>query len=135
MRLIARNVLYAIMGALIAYAVMVAFDDVANAATPPQANVSWNAPTTYVDGSPITSTSPITYQLYIGSSGKEAKFGAPISNSTSMTVSSLPVSGTQWCAQVSAIVAGVESALSTEACTVVPFPTPNSPIVITIVIH
>ena len=100
-------------------------------AAAPQITVSWTAPTANTDGTAITGA--ITYQLYVGTSGKEAKFGNPVT-SPPYIITPTPAPGSQVCVQVTAIANGVESDRTPEACTVVPFPVPGSPTVVTIVI-
>lgn len=102
----------------------------AQAATP-VVTITWVAPTQNVDLTPITA--PLTYQLYIGKSGAEVKSGSPLA-ATSFTLTPSPAPGTQVCVKVTAIANGVESAQSGEACATMPFPAPNSPTVVSIVI-
>ena len=103
----------------------------AQAASPPTVTVAWVAPTQNTDGTAINGA--LTYQLYVGASGKETSFGSPVSASP-FVITPTPAPGSNVCVQVTAIANGVESARSTEACTTIPYPTPNFPAVITIVI-
>lgn len=98
--------------------------------TPTTVLVSWVAPTKFVDGTPITA--PITYQFYVGTSGKEVKSGTPVSG-LALNIA-VPPPGTQVCVQLTAIVNGVESDRTPEACAVMPYPQPTSPTVVTITI-
>jgi len=100
-------------------------------AAAPQVTVSWVAPTKNEDGSAISGA--ITYQLYVGTSGKEAKFGNPVT-APPYVITPTPAAGTQVCVQITAMVGGVESAKTSEACATMPFPTPGSPTVVTIVV-
>lgn len=102
----------------------------AQAATP-VVTVMWTPPTTFVDGTPIVGA--ITYQLYVGASGAETKFGNPVT-APPYVITPTPKSGVTTCGKVTAIVNGVESAQSVEACGTVPFPTSNSPTTIIITI-
>lgn len=117
------------MKRLIGILALLATAMVAQAATP-TVTVSWVAPTANVDGTPIAG--PITYQFYVGTSGKEVKSGQPVSGLT-MNIAA-PPPGQQVCVQLTAIVNGVESDKTSEACAVMPFPQPNGPTVVTIVI-
>jgi len=77
-----------------------------------QASLSWSAPTTYSDGSPLTGT--LTYTVYQGpQGGTKAKVSSTAT--TTYTVSSGLTQGTTVCWQVSATLNGQESALSNEA--------------------
>lgn len=96
----------------------------------PTVTVSWVAPTTDVNG--VALTGPITYQFYVGTSGKEVKSGNPVSG-LMMNIAA-PAPGVQVCVQLTAIVNGIESDKTPETCTVMPFAQPNSPTVVTIVI-
>jgi hypothetical protein len=100
-------------------------------AAAPQFAVTWTAPTTNEDSTPIAGA--ITYQLYAGGSGKEAKLGNPVA-SPPYVISPTPPPGTTQCVQVTAIVGGVESQRSSEVCATVPLPQPNPPSVIVITI-
>jgi len=105
----------------------------AQGTTPPQFTITWVGPTNYIDGTPI-GTAAITYQLYAGAgSGKEAKLGSPVT-SPPYVITPSPSPGTNECVQITAIVNGVESAKSAEACATMPFPAPTSPTVVTITI-
>lgn len=104
---------------------------VVHAATP-QLTVTWTAPSNYVDGTAI-GTAAITYQLYAGASGKEVKLGNPVT-SPPYVISPTPAPGVTECVQVTAIVNGVESAKTPEACGTIPYPAPNTPTVVTITI-
>lgn len=96
-----------------------------------QFSVSWSAPTTYEDASKITGA--ITYQMYVGASGKEVKFGNPVTSPPYVIVPT-PAPGVTTCVQVTSTVAAVESKRPTEVCGTVPFPLPNPPATTTITI-
>lgn len=103
----------------------------AQSTTPPTVTVAWVAPTLNTDGTSITGA--LTYQLYVGASGKEASFGKPVLASPTV-ITPTPAPGSSVCVQVTAIANGVESDRSAEACTTIPYPTPTFPTVITIVV-
>ena len=86
---------------------------------------TWTAPTTCADGSPI-SNCPITkYTVYAGLSGSaKTVIGTTAANVTGFSAVTGPGN---WCLQVSASSTGGESALSSEACIVVPVPAPGKP--------
>ncbi len=94
------------------------------AATPPTVTITWSKVTTNTDNTVITD--PVTYQLYVGTSGNEVAFKTPVTSPPYVIVPT-PAPGTQVCAQVTATAAGVESTKSVEVCGVVPKPTPNAP--------
>jgi len=99
------------------------------------ATLSWTAPTTFTNGSAISGT--ITYNLYAGVQGSTlAKIQSAITTATTTVTgsTSLPA-GTTVCFAVTAVVAGVESAQSAQACAAVPLPTPGVPTQITVVVH
>lgn len=104
---------------------------VSQAQAAPQVTVSWVAPAKFTDGTTITSA--ITYQLYVGASGKEAKFGNPVT-APPYVITPTPAAGTQVCVQITATVNATESDKTPEACTTVPYPAPSSPTVVTIVV-
>lgn len=103
---------------------------VAQAVTP-QLTIDFKAPTLNVDGTPIGGS--LTYQVYLGASGKEIKYGAPIASSP-YTFNLGMTPGQTVCAQVSTIANAVESIKSTEACATLPQPTPTAPITVTVTI-
>lgn len=99
-------------------------------AAPPQTTVTWTAPTTNTDSTVISG--PITYQLYVGASGQEVAYGKPVSASPYVLANPAPVPGSNVCAQITAIVAGVESARTLETCVKIPLPVPSPPGKVTI---
>lgn len=104
---------------------------VSQAQAAPQVTVSWVAPSKFTDGTTIAGA--ITYQLYVGTSGKEAKFGNPVT-APPYVITPTPAAGTQVCVQITATVNATESDKTPEACTTVPYPAPSSPTVVTIVV-
>ena len=74
---------------------------------------TWTAPTTNTDGSTITV--PLTYNVYEGAKGAEAKTQTGI---TSLTATVALAAGP--CVQVSAVENGNEGALSSEVCLQIP---------------
>lgn len=89
---------------------------------------SWTAPTTFVDGTSIPSTDAITYNLYIGTAGKGSE--PATATQTGITGTSATTSGyaagAVVCLEATAVVNGVESARSSEACKAFP-DVPNPP--------
>ena len=83
---------------------------------------SWTAPTTFADGTAIPSTDAITYNLYVGTGGKGSEATAPVQ--TGITATTITTSGyaagAVVCGEVTAVVNGVESARSNEACKTFP---------------
>lgn len=90
-----------------------------------QALLTWNSPTTYADGTPITT--PLTYNVY------QAPQGQPkVKTATGLTVSTATVatgllSNRTYCWQVSAQDGATEGALSNEACKTFPPSPPDAP--------
>ena len=102
-------------------------------ATPPQAVLTWTAPTTNLDGSAITAT--LTYNVYQAVQGAIlVKVQSAVATTTETLTAGLTAGSIQ-CFAVSAIANGVESAQSNTACVAIPFPTPGVPTQITVVIH
>ena len=89
-----------------------------------QATIKFNAPTKYEDGSTIATGTTITYNLYQGLKGAaKTKVGTVVSGST---VTTGLQSGSDYCWQVTAVINGMESDKSNEACKAFPFPTPQA---------
>jgi hypothetical protein len=118
-------------GLIVLVSVMALFAGMAFAA-PPQASLSWTAPTTNADGSAIAAT--ITYNIYQGLTGALAKVQSGVST-LAATITAGLTPGTTQCFAVTAVANGVESPQSNTACAAVSFPTPGSPSQITVVIH
>jgi hypothetical protein len=96
--------------------------------------LTWQAPTQYVDSTPIPAGTAITYNLYgalQGVSPKPLLTPAPVSVTTMTRANVAP--GTQ-CYEVTAIIAGVESAHSAEVCKLVSPPAPQPPTITTIAV-
>lgn len=102
----------------------------AHAATPASATVSFSAPTTYTDGTSIASTSTITYSVFMGLKGQPKGTVASIVT-TSTTITAGLSAGNTYCFEVSATVAGQESAHSNEQCKTFALPVPSA-VVITV---
>lgn len=100
-------------------------------ATAPIVTVNWSRPTLNTDGSAITS--PITYQLYVGTAGHEVIYKTPVTSPPYILVPT-PAPGSQVCVQVTATADSVESAPSAEICKTLPKSTPNAPTAVTITI-
>ena len=90
--------------------------------------LSWTAPTTFTNGSPITGT--ITYNIYQGASGAEASVQTGVAT-TSVTITTGLSAGSTVCFQVTAVVGGVESSRTTEVCETFPAQ-PNPPTNLTV---
>jgi hypothetical protein len=108
-------------------ALMVA--SVATAQTTGTATWSYVAPTQYTDGTAIPSTATITYNLYVGVAGTGSEAPTPVQTGIRFTsaVTSGYTSTQQVCGFVTAVVAGIESAHSSEACQGAPVPTTKTP--------
>ena len=91
----------------------------------PSAIISWTAPTTYVNGTPLPATG-IGYNIYQGLQGA-AKTKVGSTTSLTYTVSTGLVPGTTVCFQVSTTLGTDESVLSNEACKPLP-PSLSEPI-------
>jgi hypothetical protein len=102
-----------------------------NAQAPSAFAVTWSAPLLMSDGTKIAT--PITYQVYLGPTGQEKVFGTPVS-APPYVIKPTPTPGVATCVQVTAIVGGVESARTPEACATVPLPPPNPPTSVTVTI-
>lgn len=92
--------------ALIAFGVL-------RAVTNNTATLTWVAPTAYTDGSAISS--PITYTVYQGAKGSPSKTIAQ-ANLTGLTLTLSGLAPSVICWEVTATVAGQESAHSAEVC-------------------
>lgn len=101
------------------------------AATPNQAVLSWTAPTTYSDGTPVTD--PITYTVYQGLQGQPKAKGPTGITATTVTISTGLLSGRTYCWAVTAATAtSPESAPSAEACKTFPPAAPEAPANLTV---
>jgi hypothetical protein len=100
-------------------------------AAPPQAALSWTAPTTNTDGTTITAT--LTYNLYQGLAGALTKVQSGLTGLAATVTTGLTPGSTQ-CFAVTAIEAGVEGAQSNVACAAIPLATPGAPGTVTVVI-
>lgn len=92
----------------------------------PQAVLTWTAPTTNTDGTPITGT--LTYNVYQGAKGAEG--ATPVQSGLSaltVTITAGLVDGSTTCWQVTAVEGGQESVKSNEACKTFPPATPIAP--------
>lgn len=75
--------------------------------------LEWTAPTTYTDGTPLTSA--LTYHVYRGVQGQPKTRAQSSLTSRTFTFTNLPVNTTQ-CFVVTAVADGMESAPSAEGC-------------------
>ena len=101
-------------------------------AAAPTFTITWMPPTQYEDGSPLTAA--LTYQMYVGASGKEVAYKTPVTSPPYVLVPT-PAAGTRICVQVTAIANGVESTRTQEVCSTVPFLAPSFPISVTVTVH
>jgi hypothetical protein len=88
---------------------------------------AWSAPTTYADGTALPSGTVITYNLYVGTAGPGSEAATPVQTGISaLTVTTTGYSpGQNVCAELTAVVNGLESVKSNEACKA--FPNPPGP--------
>jgi len=103
----------------------------------PTATLAWGAPVDYTSGQPISGT--ITYNIYQGtqttpSTPTLTKVQSGVT-STGATVTAGLTPGTTQCFAVTAVVAGVESAQSLQACKAIPLPTPGVPTTLTVTVQ
>lgn len=89
-------------------------------------NISWTAPTTCTDGTPISGCAITKYTVYSGLQG-QAKTVLGTTGPTVTTFSAANTGPGNWCIQVSASSSGGEGPLSSEACKLVPVPAPGAP--------
>jgi len=101
-------------------------------AATPTLTVNWMAPTQNGDGTAITGA--ITYQLYVGPTGKEVKFGNPVTSPPYVITTGIPAPGGTICVQVTATVNAIESARTPEACATIPYPRPGSPVQVSVTV-
>ena len=100
-------------------------------ASPPQAALSWTAPTTNTDGTPITGT--LTYNIYQGPTGALVKVQSGVTGLAATITTGLTGGSTQ-CFAVTAVVSGQESAQSNSACAAIPLSVPGAPGQVTVVV-
>jgi hypothetical protein len=90
-----------------------------NASAANQAVLSWNPPTTFADGTPISGI--LTYNAYQGVKGQpKVKVTLASVLPTTLTVASGLQSGTTYCWAVTALIGTNESDQSIEACKTFP---------------
>lgn len=113
-----------LIGLLLAVASVAAF--AANTA-----QLSWTPPSSYMDGAPIPSGTPITYTIRQGLKGQTKAVAGTVTTSGSTITTGL-LSGNEYCWQVTGRVStGPESDLSNEACKAFP-PSPPQPFTLTV---
>jgi len=95
-----------------------------------QSVLTWTAPTTYTDGTPLPA-SGLGYKVYRGVKGATKTVIASPTSTTYTDTTGLN-QGTTVCYQVSATLGTQESALSTEACKTFPQAAPSSPSTLTV---
>lgn len=84
------------------------------------ATITFSRPTQYVDGTPISPDTEITYRLYQGARGAEKQRVAEFTGTSTSVNSGLKPGETCW--QVSAVANGIESERSNEGCKTFPWP-------------
>lgn len=115
---------------ILSYLAFAMFVPTGHAASPPSATVSFSAPTLYTDGSSIAAGTVITYSVFAGLKGQtKGTVASVVTTSTTITAGLIP--GNTYCFEVSATIAGQESAHSNEVCKSFPLPVPNA-VVITV---
>jgi hypothetical protein len=107
--------------------------------TSPTAVVTWAAPIAYTSGTLFPAGTVVTYNLYQGTQVGTAtpsliKVQVGLTAPTATVTTGL-TPGTTQCFAATALVAGIESAQSNQACAAIPNPVPNAPNQITVVIH
>lgn len=113
-------------GILFALALIVAAIP-ANAGT---ATINWVAPTQYTNNQAIPAGTAITYRVYGGRQGQpKTAIGSTVA--LTYTHATAP-NGETWCYAVTASVASVESAQTTEVCKAIPPLVPNPPTIVTV---
>lgn len=134
MRLLKLPLLYALLAVLLIVSLILfsphAFAQTTTGGT---AKWSWTAPADFTNGMAIPSSDTITYNVYIGTAGPGSEASTPVQ--TGLTAVSVTTSGyaagQTVCGQITAVVGGLESARSNEACKTFPVP-PDSPTGLTV---
>lgn len=117
---------------LLTLAMVLAIAPTAAHAATPTVTLTWNPVTSNVDTT-IPLAGPVTYNVYTGAAGAETQLKTGLTAALYI-LPTTPAAGQTVCAQVTAVVQGVESAKSNEACGTIQFPTPGSPTVVVITI-
>lgn len=91
-----------------------------------QANLSWQAPTTYMDGTPLTG--PSSYKVYLGSASGNYSQTIDVASTTSYTLSNLNDSSTYFLATSAYDATGNTSGLSAEVTFTTPAPPSSLPL-------
>lgn len=92
--------------------------------------ISFQAPTTYTDGTPIPAGTAFTYGVYQAPQGQPLVKVATITGTTTTITTGL-TPGATFCFAVTAIINGQESAQSNQQCKLSAFPVPSA-VVITV---
>ena len=100
--------------------VLVAISAAVQAQEPRTAVISFDAPTEYIDGTPIAPGTVIEYRVYQGAKGSGKPQVATITGTSTTINTGLQPGETCW--QVSAVANGRESDLSNEGCKTFEFP-------------
>lgn len=91
--------------------------------------ISFQAPTTYVDGSAVTAGTSVSYNVLQALQGATKVKVATITQ-TSTTITTGLVAGSTYCFAVTAVIAGQESAPSNESCKLMAFPVPSAVVIV-----
>lgn len=114
-----------ILGVLCVLALAAIFTVPAFAQTTRTATITFTRPATYTDGSTIPTGTAISYEVLQGAKGSTTKpIVATITNVSTTISTGLQPGETCW--QVVAVINGVKSAVSNEACKTFPFPIPEA---------
>jgi hypothetical protein len=111
-------------------AILLTFAFAATAQTPRTATITFSRPTSYTDGTPIASTTALSYKVFQGAKGSTSKTLVGTITATSTTINSGLQPG-ETCWQVVVTANGVDSAQSNEACKTFAFP-PTDTVTITV---
>lgn len=104
-------------------------------AAPNQAVLSWTAPTTHTDGTPIGGTETLTYTVYQGLQGQPKVKGPTGIAGLTVTISSGLLSNRTYCWELTATSSAdpsIESARSIEVCKTFPASPPEPPTNLTV---
>jgi hypothetical protein len=103
-----------------ALVLLLTFACVASAQTPRTAVISFTRPTQYVDGSPVATSTALSYRVLQGPKGGAKTAVATITGTSTTVTSGLQPGETCW--QIVVVANGVDSAPSNEACKTFAFP-------------
>jgi hypothetical protein len=104
---------------------------VASAQTPRTATITFTRPTAYTDGTPVATSTALSYKVFQGAKGSTSKALVGTITATNTTISSGLQPG-ETCWQIVVVANGVDSAASGEACKTFSFP-PTEAVTITVI--